>query len=162
MRSYSAYTFQTYGQGNAKHTNMIRVMVSVTATANISQRTLLQSIIDSFNADIFHTLNSYWEKKGQLKQGKFWNNVFSCLFTVYNWTVDEVIQWLITYVELPQYEETFRKLQLTGHAMPRSGTELDFSLEDVGNKLGVGLPSGCCRQFSKASVDNRSFHACLL
>ncbi|XP_075827825.1 stromal interaction molecule 1 isoform X2 [Microtus pennsylvanicus] len=38
---------------------------------------------------------------------------------VYNWTVDEVIQWLITYVELPQYEETFRKLQLTGHAMPR-------------------------------------------
>ncbi|XP_042314044.1 stromal interaction molecule 1 isoform X1 [Sceloporus undulatus] len=38
---------------------------------------------------------------------------------VYNWTVDEVVQWLITYVELPQYEETFRKLQLTGHAMPR-------------------------------------------
>jgi len=39
---------------------------------------------------------------------------------VHNWTVDEVVQWLITYVELPQYEETFRKLQLSGHAMPRS------------------------------------------
>ncbi|XP_009582116.1 PREDICTED: stromal interaction molecule 1, partial [Fulmarus glacialis] len=39
--------------------------------------------------------------------------------SVYNWTVDEVVQWLITYVELPQYEETFRKLQLSGHAMPR-------------------------------------------
>ncbi|XP_064261090.1 stromal interaction molecule 1 isoform X9 [Passer domesticus] len=38
---------------------------------------------------------------------------------VYNWTVDEVVQWLIAYVELPQYEETFRKLQLSGHAMPR-------------------------------------------
>ncbi|XP_075270403.1 stromal interaction molecule 1 isoform X2 [Opisthocomus hoazin] len=38
---------------------------------------------------------------------------------VHNWTVDEVVQWLITYVELPQYEETFRKLQLSGHAMPR-------------------------------------------
>ncbi|KYO18295.1 stromal interaction molecule 1 isoform X3 [Alligator mississippiensis] len=38
---------------------------------------------------------------------------------VYNWTVDEVVQWLITYVELPQYEDTFRKLQLSGHAMPR-------------------------------------------
>ncbi|KAL7982853.1 hypothetical protein Chor_013459 [Crotalus horridus] len=38
---------------------------------------------------------------------------------VYNWTVEEVVQWLITYVELPQYEDTFRKLQLTGHAMPR-------------------------------------------
>nr|XP_056714515.1 stromal interaction molecule 1 isoform X3 [Euleptes europaea] len=38
---------------------------------------------------------------------------------VYNWTTEEVVQWLITYVELSQYEETFRKLQLTGHAMPR-------------------------------------------
>ncbi|NWW80112.1 STIM1 protein, partial [Climacteris rufus] len=38
---------------------------------------------------------------------------------VYNWTVEEVVQWLISYVELPQYEETFRKLQLSGHAMPR-------------------------------------------
>lgn len=38
---------------------------------------------------------------------------------VYNWTVDEVVQWLITYVELPQYEETFRKLQLSGTDMPR-------------------------------------------
>ncbi|XP_077155057.1 stromal interaction molecule 1 isoform X3 [Ranitomeya variabilis] len=38
---------------------------------------------------------------------------------VYNWTVEEVVQWLITYVELPQYEETFRKLQLSGTDMPR-------------------------------------------
>lgn len=45
---------------------------------------------------------------------------FSVPFAVYNWTVEEVVQWLIAYVELPQYEETFRKLQLTGHAMPRS------------------------------------------
>lgn len=48
--------------------------------------------------------------------------------TVYNWTVDEVVQWLITYVELPQYEETFRKLQLSGHAMPRSGDNWVLSL----------------------------------
>lgn len=47
---------------------------------------------------------------------------------VYNWTVDEVVQWLITYVELPQYEETFRKLQLSGHAMPRSGRDWVLSL----------------------------------
>ncbi|XP_063806914.1 stromal interaction molecule 1 isoform X2 [Pseudophryne corroboree] len=38
---------------------------------------------------------------------------------VYNWTVEEVVQWLITYVELPQYEETFRKLHLSGRDMPR-------------------------------------------
>uniref|UniRef100_A0A8C9WGS0 Stromal interaction molecule 1a n=1 Tax=Scleropages formosus TaxID=113540 RepID=A0A8C9WGS0_SCLFO len=38
---------------------------------------------------------------------------------VYNWTVDEVVEWLITYVELPQYVEAFRKMQLNGSAMPR-------------------------------------------
>lgn len=56
---------------------------------------------------------------------------------MYNWTVDEVVQWLITYVELPQYEETFRKLQLSGHAMPRSGGDWIPSPGGVGN-AGVG------------------------
>lgn len=56
--------------------------------------------------------------------------------TVYNWTVDEVVQWLITYVELPQYEETFRKLQLSGHAMPRSGGDWVLSLGGTGSELG--------------------------
>lgn len=120
-----------YGQGNVKHTNMVSVKVSVTATASVSQGTLLQSIINSFNAVIFHTQKETAAGRKKDKAGTFWSNVFSCLSTVYNWTVDEVIQWLITYVELPQYEETFRKLQLTGHAMPR----LDFSLEGVGDRL---------------------------
>ncbi|XP_075892581.1 stromal interaction molecule 1a isoform X4 [Nelusetta ayraudi] len=38
---------------------------------------------------------------------------------VYNWTVDEVVEWLITYVELPQYEEAFRKMNFNGSVMPR-------------------------------------------
>ncbi|XP_076002546.1 stromal interaction molecule 1a isoform X3 [Genypterus blacodes] len=38
---------------------------------------------------------------------------------VYNWTVDEVVEWLITYVELPQYVEAFRKLHFNGSVMPR-------------------------------------------
>ncbi|XP_049582124.1 stromal interaction molecule 1a isoform X4 [Syngnathus scovelli] len=38
---------------------------------------------------------------------------------VYNWTVDEVAEWLISYVELPQYEEAFRKMSFNGSAMPR-------------------------------------------
>lgn len=102
-------------------------------------------------------------EEGQLNQRNLGSNVFLCISTVYNWTVDEVIQWLITYVELPQYEETFRKLQLTGHAMPRLEIGLGFSLEGAGIRLGVGLPSGCSGQFSKASpstesVTNCSFH----
>ncbi|KAM6988470.1 stromal interaction molecule 1a isoform 1-T1 [Tautogolabrus adspersus] len=38
---------------------------------------------------------------------------------VYNWTVDEVVEWLITYVELPQYVEAFRKMNFNGSAMSR-------------------------------------------
>ncbi|KAM4742461.1 stromal interaction molecule 1a isoform 5-T5 [Anableps anableps] len=38
---------------------------------------------------------------------------------VYNWTVDEVVEWLITYVELPQYVDAFRKLAFNGSVMPR-------------------------------------------
>ncbi|XP_062275064.1 stromal interaction molecule 1a isoform X3 [Scomber scombrus] len=38
---------------------------------------------------------------------------------VYNWTVDEVVEWLITYVELPQYVDAFRKMNFSGSAMSR-------------------------------------------
>ncbi|CAL8352716.1 unnamed protein product [Lota lota] len=38
---------------------------------------------------------------------------------VYNWTLDEVVDWLITCVELPQYVEVFRKMQFNGSVMPR-------------------------------------------
>ncbi|XP_051963246.1 stromal interaction molecule 1-like isoform X4 [Xyrauchen texanus] len=38
---------------------------------------------------------------------------------VYNWTVDEVVDWLIGYVELPQYVEAFRKMNFNGTSMPR-------------------------------------------
>ncbi|XP_040901802.1 stromal interaction molecule 1a isoform X2 [Toxotes jaculatrix] len=38
---------------------------------------------------------------------------------VYNWTVDEVVEWLITYVELPQYVDAFRRMNFNGSVMPR-------------------------------------------
>ncbi|XP_056296702.1 stromal interaction molecule 1a isoform X3 [Pseudoliparis swirei] len=38
---------------------------------------------------------------------------------VYNWTVDEMVDWLITYVELPQYVDAFRKMNFNGSVMPR-------------------------------------------
>lgn len=48
------------------------------------------------------------------------NVFFPTLFSiVYNWTVDEVVEWLITYVELPQYVDAFRKMNFNGSAMPR-------------------------------------------
>ncbi|XP_059369934.1 stromal interaction molecule 1a isoform X1 [Carassius carassius] len=38
---------------------------------------------------------------------------------VYNWTGDKVVEWLIDYVELSQYEEAFRKFNFNGTSMPR-------------------------------------------
>uniref|UniRef100_A0A671SEG6 Stromal interaction molecule 1-like n=1 Tax=Sinocyclocheilus anshuiensis TaxID=1608454 RepID=A0A671SEG6_9TELE len=42
---------------------------------------------------------------------------------VYNWTVDKVVEWLIDYVELSQYEDTFRKLNFNGTSMPRCNSK---------------------------------------
>lgn len=48
------------------------------------------------------------------------NLIVNCFFPlVYNWTLDEVVEWLITYVELPQYAEAFRKMNFNGSVMPR-------------------------------------------
>ncbi|XP_071362573.1 stromal interaction molecule 1-like isoform X2 [Trachinotus anak] len=38
---------------------------------------------------------------------------------VYNWTVEQVVDWLAVTVELPQYTETLRNLHLDGKALPR-------------------------------------------
>ncbi|XP_061558450.1 stromal interaction molecule 1b isoform X2 [Phycodurus eques] len=38
---------------------------------------------------------------------------------VYNWTGEQVEEWLLLSVELPQYAETFRKHGLDGKALPR-------------------------------------------
>ncbi|XP_069395523.1 stromal interaction molecule 1-like isoform X2 [Paralichthys olivaceus] len=38
---------------------------------------------------------------------------------VYNWTVQQVENWLLISVELPQYTETFRRHQLDGKSLPR-------------------------------------------
>ncbi|XP_072333635.1 stromal interaction molecule 1b isoform X2 [Scyliorhinus torazame] len=56
---------------------------------------------------------------------------------VFNWTGEEVIEWLINYVELPQYEEHFRKLRINGHDMPRlavNNLTLAFSLLKVNDR----------------------------
>ena len=39
--------------------------------------------------------------------------------TVYNWTTDDVVDWLVTYVELPQYAHNFRVNGVDGHMLPR-------------------------------------------
>ncbi|KAM3869038.1 stromal interaction molecule 1b [Diretmus argenteus] len=50
---------------------------------------------------------------------------------VYNWTLDQVEDWLLHYVELPQYTDAFRKHKLDGKNLPRlavKNTTLTVSL----------------------------------
>jgi len=42
------------------------------------------------------------------------------MIAVYNWTVDDVILWLVSEVELPQYADTFRVNAVDGRVLPRS------------------------------------------
>jgi len=39
---------------------------------------------------------------------------------VYNWTVDDVVLWLVSEVELPQYADVFRINAIDGRVLPRS------------------------------------------
>ncbi|KAF6133136.1 stromal interaction molecule 2 [Phyllostomus discolor] len=38
---------------------------------------------------------------------------------VHNWTLDDTLQWLIEFVELPQYEKSFRDNNVKGTTLPR-------------------------------------------
>ena len=55
------------------------------------------------------------------------------MFTVavYNWTVDEVIAWLVSEVELPQYVDTFRVNAIDGRVLPRSESSIYYLCETI-------------------------------
>ncbi|KAK2865517.1 hypothetical protein Q7C36_001573 [Tachysurus vachellii] len=38
---------------------------------------------------------------------------------VHNWTQEDVLQWLREFVELPQYEKSFKELRVSGNTLPR-------------------------------------------
>jgi hypothetical protein len=44
---------------------------------------------------------------------------FAALHSAYKWTVDDVVDWLINHVELPQYADSFRINAVDGHVLPR-------------------------------------------
>ncbi|XP_060942035.1 stromal interaction molecule 1-like [Limanda limanda] len=57
---------------------------------------------------------------------------------VYNWTVQQVEDWLLISVELPQYTETFRRHQLDGKSLPRlavKNTTLTLVLLKISDRI---------------------------
>ncbi|XP_077984889.1 stromal interaction molecule 2-like isoform X2 [Glandiceps talaboti] len=53
---------------------------------------------------------------------------------VYNWTVDETIEWLIHSVDLPQYTETFQNNAVDGPMLPRLAVNNQFLTTILGIK----------------------------
>lgn len=55
---------------------------------------------------------------------------------VYNWTIDDTVNWLANYVELPEYSQLFQANQINGTLLPRLAADSQFI-----NKLGINDPS---------------------
>lgn len=53
---------------------------------------------------------------------------------VYNWTADEVIEWLCNVVHLPEYSDSFRRNKIQGRDMPRIAINGESMIQ---NELGV-------------------------
>ncbi|XP_064609823.1 stromal interaction molecule 1-like [Liolophura sinensis] len=59
------------------------------------------------------------------------------LSSVYNWTVDDVVDWLVYHVELPQYVDIFRLNIVDGTQLPRLATNTHHYISGV---LGIKNP----------------------
>lgn len=53
---------------------------------------------------------------------------------VHNWTVQETVEWLETYVELPQYAKSFLDNQVDGSALPRLASNMSYLSQILGIK----------------------------
>lgn len=56
--------------------------------------------------------------------------------TVYNWTTDETVYWLVNHVELPEYSHLFEQHSINGTLLPRLATESQFI-----SRLGITDPA---------------------
>ena len=45
--------------------------------------------------------------------------IFDLDISVYNWTVEDVSEWLVIHVELAQYVQTFKNGNIDGKMLPR-------------------------------------------
>ncbi|CAH1778415.1 unnamed protein product [Owenia fusiformis] len=65
---------------------------------------------------------------------------------VYNWTVDDTIEWLVTSVELPQYAEVFKLNAVDGHSLPRiASNNAQYLTKILGIKNNVNRQKLCLK-----------------
>ncbi|XP_022254438.1 stromal interaction molecule 1-like isoform X1 [Limulus polyphemus] len=96
-----------------------------------------QKRIWSFLRDELHYENGYERQKGFHGSDKYisvdelWKSWKTS--QVHNWTVDEIVQWLVTYVDLPQYAQSFQENNVNGTALPRmAANDVNFLTSVLG------------------------------
>ncbi|XP_014667541.1 PREDICTED: stromal interaction molecule homolog [Priapulus caudatus] len=58
--------------------------------------------------------------------------------SVHNWTTEDVVEWLVSYVDLPQYAPKFKELNIDGTALPRLALAADSIMQTY---IGIVNPS---------------------
>ncbi|CAG0882705.1 unnamed protein product, partial [Cyprideis torosa] len=53
---------------------------------------------------------------------------------VYNWTVEQTVDWLTAQVQLPQYAEIFRKEDINGRKIPKLASDQRYLIDKLGIK----------------------------
>ncbi|KAJ8028783.1 Stromal interaction molecule 1 [Holothuria leucospilota] len=85
--------------------------------------------------DDFERHNVFHHGDKQISVEELWTKwEFS---TVYNWTVDETVQWLVECVELPEYAETFQNNAIEGSTLPKLAVNSPTFLQGI---LGITNP----------------------
>ncbi|XP_013776985.1 stromal interaction molecule homolog isoform X1 [Limulus polyphemus] len=93
---------------------------------------------DEFLRDELHYENGYERQKGFHGNDKYisvdelwkmWK-----LSEVHNWTVEDIGDWLISHVELPQYIQNFQKRSVNGATLPRMAVNDQLFMTSLGIK----------------------------
>ncbi|GAB1604629.1 stromal interaction molecule homolog [Argonauta hians] len=63
---------------------------------------------------------------------------------VYNWTIDDVVDWLVHHVELPQYVSNFQTHKIDGSTLPRVAASYQY-LNTIGIKNNVHKQKLCLK-----------------
>uniref|UniRef100_UPI00398EE2E7 stromal interaction molecule 2 isoform X2 n=1 Tax=Pristiophorus japonicus TaxID=55135 RepID=UPI00398EE2E7 len=74
--------------------------------------------------------NTFHKEDKHITVRDLWNNWKNS--QVYNWTVDETMDWLVHFVELPQYAKIFQENNIRGVGLPRLAVnEIPFMISNL-------------------------------
>ncbi|XP_052228196.1 stromal interaction molecule homolog isoform X3 [Dreissena polymorpha] len=87
------------------------------------------------NTDGFERQSIFHGKDDKISVEDLWNAWKKS--KVYNWTVDDVLEWLVTSAEMPQYSSIFKDKNINGTQLPRVAANANHYLSQ---NLGIRNP----------------------